>query len=83
MYHTQQAARYIEAGEYIIAEERIKVAINDIKPYLPDTRRIMARTYCELMNRFDEAERWHRRAVDIRDAVASKAAKAHADPGPH
>ena len=48
MYHTQQAARYIEAGEYVNAEERIKVAINDIKPYLPDTRRIMARTYCEL-----------------------------------
>ena len=72
MYHTQQAARYIEAGEYVSAEERIKVAINDIKPYLPDTRRIMARTYCELARvlylerRYAEAEPLARSALSVR-----------------
>ena len=73
MAHQQEAAKCFQNGDYSGAEERLKLAIKDIRPYLPDTRRIMARNYCDLaevlyhQQRFDEAEPLARWALLVRD----------------
>jgi tetratricopeptide (TPR) repeat protein len=73
MVHQQEAARCFQNGDYSGAEERLNRAIKDIRPYLPDTRRIMARTYCDLaqvlyyQQRFDAAEPLARWALSVRD----------------
>jgi tetratricopeptide (TPR) repeat protein len=73
MAHQQEAAKCFQNGDYSGAEERLNGAIKDIRPYLPDTRRIMARTYCDLaqvlyhQQRFDEAEPLARWALSVRD----------------
>ena len=47
-YHQEQAAKYFEQGNYVKAEQRLNLAIKNIRPYLPDTRRIMAKSYSDL-----------------------------------
>jgi tetratricopeptide (TPR) repeat protein len=72
--HTDEASRYIQKGNYARAEERLTLAIKELRPYYPKTRRIMARTYCELarvyyyQKRFDEAEKLAKWALSVREA---------------
>jgi tetratricopeptide (TPR) repeat protein len=74
MVHEQEAARSFQNGDYSQAAERLNLAIKDIHPYLPDTRRIMAKTYCDLaqvlyhQQRYDEAEPLARWALSVREA---------------
>ena len=72
MVHQQEAAKSFQNGDYYRAVERLNLAIRDIRPYLPDTRRIMAASYCDLaqvlyhQQRYDEAEplaRWASRSA--------------------
>ena len=74
MAHQQEAAKCFQRGDYSQAAERLNLAIKDLRPYLPDTRRIMAKTYCDLaqllyhQQRYDEAEplaRWAE-SIDLR-----------------
>ena len=72
--HQQEASKCFQNGDLAGAEERLKLAIKDIRPYLPETRRIMARNYCELAHvlycqqRFDEAEPLARWALSVRES---------------
>ena len=85
----QLALVYMDQAKYSQAEPLLLRSIAILEHSLPSENLELAETadqyasLLRLMKRFDEAERWHGRAVAIRDAVASKAAKAHADPGPH
>ena len=72
--HTEEAGRYLENGNFAKAEERINAAIKEIRPYLPDTRRLMARSYCDLarvlyhQKRYAEAEPLAEWALSVREA---------------
>jgi tetratricopeptide (TPR) repeat protein len=72
-WHTEEAAKYLGKGDYTKAEERINLAIKEIRPYLPDTRRLMARSYCDLarvlyhQKRYAEAEPLAEWALSVRD----------------
>lgn len=74
MVHQQEAAKNFQNGDYYRAVERLNLAIKDIRPYLPETRRIMAKSYCDLaqvlyhQQRYDEAEPLARWALSVRDA---------------
>jgi tetratricopeptide (TPR) repeat protein len=74
MAHQQEAAKCFQRGDYSQAAERLNLAIKDLRPYLPDTRRIMAKTYCDLaqvlyhQQRYDEAEPLARWALSVREA---------------
>jgi tetratricopeptide (TPR) repeat protein len=69
---TEEAARFVSRGDYASAEERL--AIKEIRPYLPETRRIMSRSYCELakvlylQKRYADAEPLARWALSVRDS---------------
>lgn len=71
---TEEAARYVERGDYIKAEQRLNLAIKEIRPYFPDTQRNLARSYCELarvlyhQKRYQEAEPLVRWALTIRES---------------
>ena len=64
----------VDKGDYARAEERLNLAIKEIRPYLPDTRRIMARSYCELakvlyhQKRYTDAEPLARWALSVRES---------------
>ena len=47
MAHTEEAAKNVSRGDYAKAEMRLKLAIAEVRPFLPDTQRVMARSYCE------------------------------------
>jgi tetratricopeptide (TPR) repeat protein len=72
--HQEQAAQYLRNGDYAKAEERLNLAIRDIRPYLPGTRRIMAKSYCNLarvfyhQKRYAEAEPLARWALSVRES---------------
>jgi hypothetical protein len=74
MVHQQEAAKSFQKGDYYRAVERLNRAIKDVRPYLPDTRRNMATSYCDLaqvlyhQQRYDEAEPLARWALSVRDA---------------
>ena len=71
-YDQEQAAQYLRQGNYAKAEERLNLAIKNIRPYLPDTRRIMAKSYCDLarvlyhQKRYAEGEPLARWALSVR-----------------
>jgi len=73
-WHTEEAGKYLKKGDYAKAEERINLAIKEIRPYLPETRRLMARSYCELarvlyhQKRHAEAEPLAKWALSVREA---------------
>jgi tetratricopeptide (TPR) repeat protein len=74
MLNTEEAATYLQKRDYAKAEERLNLAINEIRPYLPDSRRIMARSYCELarvlyhQKRYADAEPLARWALMVRES---------------
>jgi tetratricopeptide (TPR) repeat protein len=74
MQDTENAAKYVEKGDFARAEERLNHAIKEIRPYLPDTRRIMARSYGELakvlylQKRYADAEPLARWALSVRES---------------
>jgi tetratricopeptide (TPR) repeat protein len=71
--HTEEAGRYLEGGKYAKAEERIHLAIKEIRPYFPATRRLLARNYCEMarvlycQKRYAEAEPLAQWALSVRE----------------
>ncbi len=76
MRYTEEAARCFDKGDYVKAEQQLHVAIKEIRPYLPDTRRNMARSYCELarvlyyQKRYADAEPLARWALSVRESDA-------------
>jgi tetratricopeptide (TPR) repeat protein len=72
--HQEEAAKYFDQGNYVRAEERLNLAIKDIRPYLPETRRIMAKSYSDLalvlyhQRRYAQAEPLAQWALSVRDA---------------
>ena len=72
--NTEEAAKFVEKGDFIKAEQRLNLAIKEIRPYFPDTQRIMARSYCELarvlyhQKRYAEAEPLVRWALSVRES---------------
>ena len=72
--NTEEAAKYVEKGDFIKAEQRLGLAIKEIRPYFPDTQRNMARSYCELarglyhQKRYAEAEPLVRWALSVRES---------------
>jgi Tetratricopeptide repeat len=74
MQATGEAAAAFQKGDDARAQERLTAAIAEIRPYLPETRGIMARTYCELarvlyhQRRYAEAEPLARWALSVRDS---------------
>ena len=71
---TEEAAKFLDNGDYVKAEQRLNLAIKEIRPYLPETRRNMARSYCELarvlyhQKRYAEAEPLARWALSVRES---------------
>ena len=69
----EEATKYVDQGDYIKAEQRLNLAIKEIRPYFPDTQRNLARSYCELarvlyhQGRYKEAEPLVRWALTIRE----------------
>jgi tetratricopeptide (TPR) repeat protein len=76
MRDTEEAATFLDKGDYVNAEQRLNLAIKEVWPYLPDTRRNMARSYCELarvlyhQNRYADAEPLARWALSVRESDA-------------
>jgi tetratricopeptide (TPR) repeat protein len=74
MQATGEAAAAFQRGDDARAQERLTAAIAEIRPYLPETQGIMARTYCELarvlyhQRRYAEAEPLARWALSVRDS---------------
>jgi tetratricopeptide (TPR) repeat protein len=74
MRHMEEAAKYVDNGNYARAHEHLNEAIKEIRPYLPDTRRIMAKTYCELarvlyhQKRYAEAQPLAQWALSVRES---------------
>ena len=74
MAHQEEAAKYFDQGNYVRAEQRLNLAIKDIRPYLPATRRIMAKTYSDLalvlyhQRRYAQAEPLAQWALSVREA---------------
>jgi Tetratricopeptide repeat len=74
MRNTEEAAMFLDKGDYVKAEQRLNLAIKEIWPYLPDTRRNMARSYCELarvlyhQKRYADAEPLARWALSVRES---------------
>jgi tetratricopeptide (TPR) repeat protein len=72
--NTEEAANYVEKRDYGKAEQRLTLAIKEIRPYFPETRRMMARSYCELARvlyhekRYAEAEPLARWALSVRES---------------
>jgi Tetratricopeptide repeat len=72
--NTEEAARFVDRGDYVKAEQRLNLAIKDIRPFLPETRLNMARTYCELarvlyhQKRYADAEPLARWALSVRES---------------
>ena len=74
--HTEEAANFRDKGDYIKAEQRLNMAIREIRPYLPETRRNLARSYSELarvlyhQKRYADAEPLARWALSVRESDA-------------
>jgi len=79
MAHQEEAAKYLERGNYAGAEQRLNLAIKDIQPYLPETRRLMARSYSDLarvlyhQKRYVQAEPLAQWALSVREADKNSA----------
>ena len=74
MAHQEEAAKYLDRGNYAGAEERLNAAIKDIRPYFPETRRLMAKSYSDLarvlyhQKRYAQAEPLAQWALAVREA---------------
>jgi hypothetical protein len=74
MRNTEEAARFVDKGDYVKAEQRLNLAIKEIRPFLPETRLNMARSYCELarvlyhQKRYADAEPLARWALSVRES---------------
>ena len=74
MAHQEEAAKYFDKGNFAGAEERLNLAIKDIRPYFPDTRRLMAKSYSDLarvlyqQKRYAQAEPLAQWALAVREA---------------
>jgi tetratricopeptide (TPR) repeat protein len=79
---TEEAAKDVQRGNYLKAEERLNLAIKEIRPYYPKTQRLLARNYCELaralyhQERYAEAEPLAKWALSVRDGDKNASADA-------
>jgi tetratricopeptide (TPR) repeat protein len=66
----------LNRGDYALAEERFNMAIRELRPYFPQSARLMARTYCDLaralyhQGRYAEAQPLAKWALTVREADA-------------
>ncbi len=73
-FYNDAGWRCLNRGDYALAEERFEMAIKEIRPYFPDSRRLLARSYCDLARtlyhekRYVEAEPLAKWALSIREA---------------
>ena len=70
---TAEAGRFVRMGDFVMAEQRLNLAIKEIRPYYPKTERILAQNYCQLarvlyeQERYAEAEPLAKWALSVRD----------------
>jgi tetratricopeptide (TPR) repeat protein len=80
--HNDAGWKYFQRGEFSIAENRFRAAIDALKPYDPANARLMARSYCDLartlnqQGRYAQAEplaKWALKVREIHPRVAPEA----------
>jgi len=79
--NTEEAAKYVEQGDFIKAEQRLGLAIKEVRPYFPDTQRNMARSYCELARVLYHQKRYGEAEPLVRWALAVRESDTNANPG--
>jgi tetratricopeptide (TPR) repeat protein len=73
-FYNDAAWRCINRGDYALAEERLNMAIKELRPYFPKSARLLARTYCDLarvlyhQSRYTDAEPLAKWALAVREA---------------
>ncbi|MGO9463215.1 MAG: tetratricopeptide repeat protein [Isosphaeraceae bacterium] len=73
-FYNNAAWKCLNRGDYELAEERFNLAIKTIRPYFPDSRRLLARSYCDLARtlyhegRYAEAQPLAEWALSVREA---------------
>ncbi len=73
-FYNDAAWKCLNRGDYVLAEERFDLAIKAVRPYFPDSRRLLARSYCDLARtlyheeRYAEAEPLAKWALAVREA---------------
>ncbi len=78
-FYNDAAWKCLNRGDYVLAEERFDLAIKAIRPYFPDSRRLLARSYCDLARtlyhegRYAEAEPLAKWALSVRETDAKTA----------
>ena len=82
MWFNQYGWRDFESGKYQRAEQKFRRAIQEIEPFAPANRKLMARTYCDLARvlyyekRYADAEPLAKWALSVRDADKTSSADA-------
>jgi tetratricopeptide (TPR) repeat protein len=70
---TEEAGRFVRMGDFVLAEQRLNLAIKEIRPYYPKTQRLLARNYLQLarvlyeQERYAEAEPLAKWALSVRE----------------
>ncbi len=78
-FYNDAAWRCINRGDYALAEERLNLAIHDLRPYFPKSARLMAHSYCDLARvlyhegRYAEAEPLAKWAFTVRQSDSKTA----------
>ena len=74
MWYNETGWEDLEKGKYDRAEQKFRKAVQEIEPYSPGNRKLMARTYCDLarvfyyQERYADAEPLAKSALSVRDA---------------
>ena len=74
MWYNETGWEDIEKGKYDRAEQMFRRAVQELEPYSPANRKLMARTYCDLarvfyyQKRYADAEPLAKWALSVRDA---------------
>jgi tetratricopeptide (TPR) repeat protein len=73
-FYNSAAWLCLNRGDFKLAEERFGLAIKELRPYFPQSARLMARSYCDLARvlyhegRYAEAEPLAKWALSVREA---------------
>jgi tetratricopeptide (TPR) repeat protein len=78
-FYNDAGWRCLNRGQFALAEERFNLAIRELRPYFPQSARLMARSYCDLaralyhQGRYAEAEPLAKWALTVRAADSKTA----------
>lgn len=78
-FYNDAAWRCLNRGDFALAEDRLNLAIKELKPYFPKSARLMARSYCDLarvlyhQGRYAEAEPLAKWALTVRESDSKTA----------